>query len=112
MKGSTRGVMNIEPDANARVGRDLSRPPPSPNPGGDGTLEKVFPAADGFLRGGEIPTVEARECGRRTISANARVSAGQGSVTLRCVSWFTRARCRDVTSGAAGSPRGDAVAVA
>ena len=52
--------MNIEPDANARVGRDLSRPPPSPNPGGDGTLEKVFPAADGFLRGGEIPTVEAR----------------------------------------------------
>ena len=60
MRESTRGVIYIGLDATARVGCDLSRPPPSPNPGGDGTLQKVFPAADGFLRGGEIPTVEAR----------------------------------------------------
>ena len=55
MRESTRGVIYIGLDANARVGCDLSRPPPSPNPGGDGTLQKVFPAADGFLRGGGIP---------------------------------------------------------
>ena len=91
MRESTRGVIYIGLDANARVGCDLSRPPPSPNPGGDGTLQKA-PRRRRFLRGGEIPTVEAgaddapslltRECRR------------SGSETLRCVSLHARALSR------------------